>query len=146
MELTCSYKSSDFPALQHSFILDTHLTPVLKEAKKLGFDITPQTAEVFLSIGVQHGNFGTILRQAAQSVDMNKASTEKQIEALYDSRRAYVEEIKEAKLEKVAESKKLSKGTKHKLAEKVEKLWNSVLHRYDREERIAKALSESGNG
>ena len=136
----------DFPALQHGFILDTHLTPVLKEAQKLGFDITPQTAEVFLSIGVQHGKFEEVLRDAAQAVDLSEASIDQQIEALYDSRRAYVKEIKDTKLEKLAESKKLSKASKKELAEKVEKLWDSVLNRYDHEERLAKGLSPDGNG
>jgi LysM repeat protein len=136
----------DFKALQHSFILDTHLTPVLKVAHKLGFEITPQTAEVFLSIGVQHGKFEGILQDAARSRNPATATTEQQIEALYDSRREYVEQIKEAELENIAESKKLSKSAKQTFAAKAERLWNSVLNRYTREERQAKALVENGNG
>ena len=135
----------DFKALQHSFILDTHLTPVLKVAHKLGFEITPQTAEVFLSIGVQHGKFEAILQDAARSRNPATATTEQQIEALYDSRREYVEQIKEAELENIAESKKLSKSAKQTFAARAERLWNAVLSRYTREEREAKALVENEN-
>jgi LysM repeat protein len=137
---------NDFKALQHSFILDTHLTPVLKVAQNLGFEITPQTAEVFLSIGVQHGKFEEILQDAARSRDPKSSTTEQQIEALYASRREYVEQIKEEKLEDVAESKKLSRSAKQTLTAKIERLWNSVLNRYTREERQAKALVENANG
>jgi hypothetical protein len=136
----------DFKALQHSFILDTHLTPVLKVAQKLGFEINPQTAEVFLSIGVQHGKFEEILKDAARSRNPERSTTAQQIEALYASRREYVEQIKEAKLENVAESTKLSKSAKQNIAAKIERLWNSVLDRYNREEQQAKALLENANG
>jgi LysM repeat protein len=136
----------DFRALQHNFILDTHLTPVLKEAHKLGFDITPQTAEVFLSIGVQHGRFETILREAARSIDLASAPTEQQIAALYDKRREYVEDIKEQNLEDVSKLKGLSKAQKKTEAEKVERLWNSVLSRYDREEKLALNLDQGDKG
>jgi hypothetical protein len=130
----------DFRALQHHFILDTHLSPVLREASKLGFDITPQTAEVFLSIGVQHSRFDVILRNAARSIDVSTATTEKQISALYESRREYVKEIKEEKLDEIASSKNLSKDSKRSISGKVETFWNSVLNRYDREETLALGL------
>jgi hypothetical protein len=127
----------DFRALQHNFILDTHLVPVLREAKNLGFDITPQTAEVFLSIGVQHGRFAAILKDAAGSIDLATSTTEQQVAALYESRRDYVLDIKEGKLEKVAESTKLSTASKKSLSAKIERLWNSVLNRYEHEEQLA---------
>lgn len=136
----------DFKALQHSFILDTHLTPVLQVAQRLGFEITAKTAEVFLSIGVQHGKFEVILEDAARSRNPATATTEEQIDALYDSRREYVKKIKEAELESIAESKKLSKSAKVTIAAKAERLWNAVLARYTREEQQAKALVDNGNG
>ena len=136
----------DFRALQHNFILDTHLVPVLKEAKKLGFDITPQTAEVFLSIGVQHARFAEILKGAATSIDLATSTTEQQVAALYESRRGYVKELKEEKLEDIAESTRLSKASKRDLKGKVERLWDSVLNRYDREERLALSLIDRDKG
>ncbi len=136
----------DFRALQHNFILDTHLVPVLQEAKKLGFDITPQTAEVFLSIGVQHGRFAAILKDAAGSIDLATSTTEEQVTALYESRRGYVKELKQGKLDDIAESKGLSQGSKRDLKAKVERLWDSVLNRYDREERLALSLLDQDKG
>lgn len=135
----------DFRTLQHNFILETHLIPVLKEAHKLGFDITPQTAEVFLSIGVQHGGFRRILMNAASSLDIRTASTEEQIEALYGSRRAYVKELRDTKVEELSESKNMSSADKKSMTTKVDRLWTSVLNRYDQEEKLAKSLVKNQN-
>jgi LysM repeat protein len=136
---------NDFGGLQHSFILETHLLPVLKEAQQLRFDITPETAEVFLSMGVQHGKFREILAAAAESIDMSHASTEEQVTALYAARSQYVEAIRDKKIAAIGNSDQPAK-VKERLIRKTDRFWDAVLSRFKKEEPMAKALLEGGNG
>ena len=118
---------------------------MLKEAQRLGFDITPETAEVFLSMGVQHGKFRVILASAAESIEVAKVSTEEQVAALYAARAEYVKGIRNAEISAIERSHKPAKA-KERLMKKTGGLWDSVLKRFKKEEPMAKALLESGNG
>lgn len=80
----------EFENDQYEFIKTTHYNPVERAAKPMGFDTNNLgVQEALFSIGVQHGGYKTILREAL----ILKAQGQTQIEALYNARKAYVNKL-----------------------------------------------------
>lgn len=111
-------KPEEFERDQYQFIVQTHYNPVERAAKPLGFDVTNVAVqEALFSIGVQHGGYKTILREAV----VFRAQGKTQIEALYEARRNYVNKLS------------LSQQIK-----------SALQKRYDKEYQIVKILFEGG--
>jgi LysM repeat protein len=128
----------DFGYLQQLFIILSHLEPTLVQANKLGLPISREMAEVYLSISVQHSpkGIGEILRGAVEMAPPKTSSVSDITSALYQSRRSYVESIREDKISKI-EASKLSDEEKKRAVAVQSRLWGSVLRRFDREEEVA---------
>ena len=108
----------EFEQDQYNFIKTTHYNPVERAAKPMGFDTNNLgVQEALFSIGVQHGGYKTILREAV----VLRAKGQTQVEALYNARKAYVN--------------KLSLNQQIKAA---------LQKRYDKEYQIVKTLFEGG--
>ncbi len=128
----------DFGFLQQLFIIQSHLEPTLVEANKLGFPISREMAEVYLSISVQHspGGVGEILRGALEKAPPETSSVSDITSALYESRRAYVDLLREKNISKI-EASTLSDKAKERAVAAANRLWESVLNRFDGEEIMA---------
>ena len=75
---------------EKGFLERTHYNPRAAQAEKLGFDMTnPAIRDAVWSGSIQHGQFGTVLENAAQSRDVKSMSSEDQIKALYAARTQY---------------------------------------------------------
>ena len=108
----------EFEQDQYNFIKTTHYNPVERAAKPLGFDTNNLgVQEALFSIGVQHGGYKTILREAV----VLRAKGQTQVEALYNARRSYVNKLA------------LSSQIK-----------SALQKRYDKEYQIVKTLFEGG--
>ncbi len=84
----------EFEADQREFIKRTHYDPVRDYADSLRIDDSEAINEALFSIGVQHGKWRKVVDGAyARIPNINFASEEDVIHALYDSRRAYVVKI-----------------------------------------------------
>lgn len=111
-------KPIEFEQDQYNFIKATHYEPVARAAKDMGFNLKDEgVQEALFSIGVQHGGFKTILREAFTL----RAKGQSQVEALYNARRNYVNKLS------------LSQQIK-----------NALQKRYENESRIVRILSEGG--
>ena len=108
----------EFEQDQYNFIKTTHYNPVERAAKPLGFDTNNiGIQEALFSIGVQHGGYKTILREAV----VLRAKGQTQVESLYNARRSYVNKLA------------LSSQIK-----------SALQKRYDKEYQIVKTLFEGG--
>lgn len=111
-------KPEEFERDQYQFIVQTHYNPVERAAKPLGFDTNNLgVQEALFSIGVQHGGYKTILREAV----VLRAKGQTQVEALYNARKSYVNKLA------------LSPQIK-----------SALQKRYDKEYQIVKTLFEGG--
>ena len=80
----------EFEQDQYLFIVQTHYKPVERAAAPLGFDINNLgVQEALFSIGVQHGGYKIILKEAVTL----KAKGQSQVEALYNARKSYVNKL-----------------------------------------------------
>lgn len=86
-------KDSKFLDEQHSFIKKTHYDPVRKEATAIGFLDTPAINEALWSMGVQHGKAKQLVARAGRVKGHYNKIEKHQITALYDIRKAYIQEI-----------------------------------------------------
>lgn len=99
----------EFEQDQYNFIKTTHYNPVERAAKPMGFDTNNfGVQEALFSIGVQHGGYKTILREAV----VLRAKGQTQVEALYNARAAYVNKLALSPQIKAALQKRYDKELK----------------------------------
>jgi LysM repeat protein len=128
----------DFRFLQHLFIIKSHLEPALVQANKLGLPISEEMAEIYLSVAVQHSPSGVavILSRAAEKAPPATSSVADITRAIYDSRREYVESVRDKRIEKIQLSSD-SDVEKERAVATAERYWKAVLRRLVREEAVA---------
>jgi len=117
-------QGKDFAKAQHDFMIRTHYEPALKTAGELGFAVgDPRIQEAVFSTSVQHRKASTVLKMAsdmasADGKDLRSMDAAEQVPYIYKARSAYVSGLSTVP----------------------EKTKESILKRYEREERDVSAI------
>lgn len=83
-------KDENFGKTQKEFIKKTHFDPAIKEAERLGFDVTDKgVQEMVWSGSIQHGKINKVLGLAAAVPGFAQMSLEDKIKAFYKVRSEY---------------------------------------------------------